>query len=55
MGLNTGHCQGLYKAIGAHKTDISETIEIARKLRTKTASHLFTDDELSDAKNEGRP
>ncbi len=38
-----------------HKVDVSEHISVARKLRTKTAEHPLTDDELNAAKNEGRP
>lgn len=53
--LNSEILYCIERTIGIHKTDISETIEIARKLRTKTAGHLLTDDKLSNAKNEGRP
>ncbi len=53
--LNSEILYCIEQAIGTHKTDISEAIEIARKLRTKTVRHLLTDDELTSAKNEGRP
>jgi len=41
--------------LGTHKIDAVEHIKIARKLRAKTAQHTLTDQELNDAKNEGRP
>jgi plasmid stability protein len=53
--LNSEILYCIERAIGAHKTNIPEAIEFARALRTKTALHLLTDDELIDAKNEGRP
>ncbi len=53
--LNSEILYCIERTIGTHKADISETIEIARKLRTKTAHHLLTDNQLSNAKNEGRP
>lgn len=53
--LNSEILYCMERAIGAHKTDISEIIEIARKLRTKTALYLLTDDEIRDTKNAGRP
>jgi len=47
------HC--IEQTIGVHKADIPGTLEIAHKLRAKTASYILTDDELNKAKNEGRP
>jgi len=47
------HC--IEQSMGARRIDIPGVIETARKLRAKTARHILTDDELSAARNEGRP
>lgn len=47
------HC--IEQTIGVHKVDIPGTLEIARKLRAKTAGYILTDDELNNAKKIGRP
>lgn len=41
--------------LGTYKINVSEHIGIARKLREKTARYKLTNQELSDAKNQGRP
>jgi len=41
--------------LGIHKINVSEHVEIARKLRAKTAQHQLTDQALNDLKNAGRP
>ena len=43
------------QTIGTHKVNVPGTLEIARKLRAKTAEHILTDDELNNAKKVGRP
>ena len=53
--LNSEILYCVERALGTHKIDISEHIEIAKRLRTKTAQHNLTDLELNNAKNEGRP
>lgn len=47
------HC--IEQTIGVQKVDIPGILEIAHKLRAKTASYILTDNELNNAKNEGRP
>ncbi|MDT8317652.1 MAG: Arc family DNA-binding protein [bacterium] len=47
------HC--IEQSIGVRKVDIAGIMETARKIRSKTARHILTDDELNAAKNEGRP
>lgn len=53
--LNSEILYCVERALGTHKIDVSEHIEIAKRLRTKTAQHNLTDLELNNAKNEGRP
>ncbi len=53
--LNSEILYCVERALGTHKIDVSEHIEMAKKLRTKTAQHNLTDLELNNAKNEGRP
>jgi len=53
--LNSEIIYCVERTLGAHKIDAAEHIEVARKLRAKTAQHNLTDQELNDAKNEGRP
>ena len=43
------------RALGTHKLDVSEQLSIARTFREKTADHPVSNDELTAAKNEGRP
>lgn len=43
------------QTIGTRKIDIAETLNMARKLRAKTAKHILTDEELNNAKKVGRP
>ena len=38
-----------------HKTDVSERLAVARRIREKTVAYTLTDDILDAAKNEGRP
>jgi antitoxin FitA len=43
------------RTLGTHKINVSEHIEIAKKLREKTAQYTLTNQELSNIKNQGRP
>ena len=53
--LNSEILYCVERTLGTHKLNVSEHIEMARKLRAKTAQHNLTDQELNDFKNEGRP
>ena len=53
--LNSEILYCVERTLGTHKINASEHIEMARKLRAKTAQHNLTDQELNDFKNEGRP
>ncbi len=53
--LNSEILYCVERTLGTHKINVSEHIEMARKLRAKTAQHNLTDQELNDFKNEGRP
>ncbi len=52
--LNSEILYCVERTLGVHKINISEHIEMARKLRTKTAQYNLTEQELNDAKHEGR-
>ncbi len=52
--LNSEILYCVERTLGAHKINASEHIEVARKLRLKTAQYNITEQELNDAKNEGR-
>ncbi len=53
--LNSEILYCVERTLGTHKINVSEHIDIAKKLRAKTAQHNLTDQELNDYKNEGRP
>ena len=53
--LNSEILYCVERTLGTHKINVSEHIEITRKLRAKTAQHSLSDQELNDVKNEGRP
>ena len=53
--LNSEILYCVERTLGTHKINVSEHIEMARKLRAKTAQQNLTDQELNDLKNEGRP
>lgn len=53
--LNSEILYCVERTLGIHKINVSEHLEMARKLRAKTAQHNITDQELNKAKNEGRP
>jgi len=53
--LNSEILYCVERTLGTHKINAAEHIEIARKLRAKTAGHKLTDRELNDFKNKGRP
>jgi len=52
--LNSEILYCVERTLGIHKIDTSEYIEVARKLRAMTSQHNLTEQELNDAKNEGR-
>ncbi len=43
------------RTLGTHKIDVSEHLSVARTLRAKTEDYPIANDELTAAKNEGRP
>jgi plasmid stability protein len=53
--LNSEILYCVERTLGTHKINASEHIQEARKLREKTAQYHITDQELTDAKNAGRP
>ncbi len=53
--LNSEILYCVERTLGAHKINAAEHIEMARKLRAKTAQYNLTDQELDDAINKGRP
>ena len=53
--LNSEILYCIERALGAHKINTAEHIEMARKLRAKTKQHKLTDQDLVEYKNEGRP
>ncbi|MEE9492609.1 MAG: Arc family DNA-binding protein [Gammaproteobacteria bacterium] len=53
--LNSEILYCVERALGTHKIDVSEHLAIARTLRAKTDANPITNDELTAAKNEGRP
>ncbi len=53
--LNSEILYCVERTLGTHKIDVSEYLSIARILREKTDANPITNDELTAAKNEGRP
>jgi len=53
--LNSEILYCVERTLGIHKINVSEHIEMARKLRARTVQYNLTDQELNDVKNEGRP
>ena len=53
--LNSEILYCVERTLGTHKVDAAEHIQMARRLRAKTAQYGLTDQELNDAKNVGRP
>jgi len=53
--LNSEILYCVERTLGTHKINVSEHIDVARKLRAKTAQQNLTDQELDDFKNDGRP
>ena len=43
------------QTLRTHKINVQEHLEVAQRLRAKSANHLLTEQILSDAKCEGRP
>jgi hypothetical protein len=53
--LNSEILYCVERTLVPHKTDISEHLAIARKIREKTAVYKLTDEFIDAAKNDGRP
>ena len=53
--LNSEILYCVERTLGSHKIDVSEQLAVARALRAKTAAYTLTDEEITAAKNEGRP
>ena len=53
--LNSEILYCVEQTLCTHKIDVSEHLTIARTLRAKTDANPITNDELTAAKNEGRP
>lgn len=53
--LNSEILYCVERMLTPYKTDASEHLEIARKLREKTAAYQLTDEVLDAVKNAGRP
>ena len=53
--LNSEILYCVERTLGTHKINIAEHIDMARELRSKTARHNITDQDLNNAKNDGRP
>jgi antitoxin FitA len=47
------HC--VDEALNTHKVDVPEHLDVARRLRAKTAKFRLTAKILNDAKHQGRP
>jgi plasmid stability protein len=43
------------RTINPHKVNVTEHLAMAKQLRAKTAHYLLTDEEIDNAKAEGRP
>ncbi len=52
--LNSEILYCVERALGTHKINTAEHIEMAKKLRVKTAKYNLTEQQLNDFKNEGR-
>lgn len=52
--LNSEILYCVERTVGTHRIDLSEHIEKAKQLRALTSQHPLTDEELIEAKNEGR-
>ena len=53
--LNSEILYCVERALGTHKIDVADHLSMAKKLREKTSGHPATNDELTAAKNDGRP
>jgi plasmid stability protein len=53
--LNSEILYCVERTLGTHKINVLEHIDMAKKLRAKTAQHNLTDQELDEFRNEGRP
>ena len=53
--LNSEILYCVERTLGIHQVNAAEQIEMARKLRARTAGHHLTDQELDTYKRDGRP
>ena len=53
--LNSEIIVCMEKAVRSHRVDRDEVLATARALREKTVAYRLTDEELREARNEGRP
>lgn len=53
--LNSEILYCVERTLGTHKINVSEHLSMARTLRAKTDANPITNDELTAAKNKGRP
>ncbi len=53
--LNSEVLYCVERSLNTYKIDVADHLKVARQLRAKTAAHKFTDEQLNEAKNAGRP
>ena len=53
--LNSEILYCVEQTLNTHKINVAEHLEVAQRLRAKTADYTLTEQILSDAKTEGRP
>ena len=53
--LNSEIIYCVERVLETHKVDVEEHLRLARQLRLATASYLLTDEQLDEAKRQGRP
>ena len=53
--LNSEILYCVEQTLSTHKINVNEHLEVARRLRNKTAKIMLTDEILTAAKNDGRP
>jgi antitoxin FitA len=53
--LNSEILYCVERTLNTYKIDIDEHLRIARQLRVKTTNHPLTDQQINEAKNQGRP
>ena len=53
--INSEAIRCIERAVGTHRLDPEEIITRARLLREATSAYIVSNEELTEAKNEGRP